>query len=288
MTFNEKFNVFSENEYINIDLDTDNELFVDPYLIYLGDDELSRKCSNRIVNYFTQLLHAAESNNDKQGKYLVKYLQENNEVRLGYSKTNPQGKGFGQNKGLELYNNIKNSKAIKSGMVKDIFDASIMLENVGYDKISDMTICIILEELISYTQEICSKYNIPMNEHKLNRPIWSNNLNKWVTIENVLLPEHNKTPIILIPLYYARQRIIYTYNRFYNHQMLPYYERIAINNSSEGLIRILKRGIVASRTKIRAKYPCLKPNIINFIQEHPEEYQTYKEKQLLYVTYNNI
>lgn len=163
-----------------------------------------------------------------------------------------------------------------------------MLENVGYDKISDMTICIILEELILYTQEICSKYNIPMSEHKLNRPIWSSSLNKWINIENVLLPTHNNTPIILIPLYYAKPNLIYTYNRFYNHQMLPHYEKIALANPSEGLIRILKRGIVPSRTKIRNRYPCIKPNVINFIQEHPDEYQAYKEKQLLYVTYNNI
>ena len=247
MTFNTKFHI-SDDRYIDVELDTDNELFVDPYLIYLGKDELSHNCSNRIVNYFSQLLNAAETNNDKLGEYLVKYLQENNEVRLGYSQSNPCGKGFGRNKGIELYKNIKNSKAMKSGLVKDIFDASIMLEKVGYDKISDMTICIILEELITFTQTICLDHNIKMESVKLNRPIWSDKRNKWMQLENVSLPTNNGKPIILIPANYARQILIYTYSRFYNKQMMPMYERYAVKNPSEGLVKILKRGMVPAKT----------------------------------------
>lgn len=288
MKFNEKYLVKDNNEYINIDLETDNELFVDPYLIYLGEDEMSKRCSNRIVNYFTQLLEAAENKDDNTGHYLVKYLQENNEVRLGYSKFNPCGKGLGKNKGLELFDNIKNSKAMKSGLVKDIFDASVMLENVGYDKISDLTICIILEELIAYTQEICLKYSIPMFEQKLYRPIWSDSKNKWIEKENVLLPLHNNIPIILIPNSYAKSTLTYTYNRFYNHQMMQHYEKIALKNPSDGLVRILKRGIVPAKTKIRKKYPCIKPNVVDFINEYPTEYFSYKDKQLKYINYNNI
>jgi len=288
MTFNEKFGIENSEEYINIELDTDNKMFVDPYLIYIGKDEMSIRCSNRIVNYFSQLLNAAEKNEDTKGKYLVKYLQENNEVRLGYSIYNPCGKGLGENKGLELYENIKNSKAVKSGLVEDIFDASIMLENVGYDKISDMTICIILEELIYFTQDICKKYDIEMQPHKLNRPVWSDAQNQWINLYNVNLPSHNNKPIILIPYNYAKSMLVYTYGRFYNHQMMPYYESIALRNPSMGLVKILKRGIVPAKVKIRKKYPCVKPEVINFIIENPESYLSYKEKQLEYVSYNTL
>ena len=69
MTFNEKFGIENSEEYINIELDTDNKMFVDPYLIYIGKDEMSIRCSNRIVNYFSQLLNAAEKNEYTKGKY---------------------------------------------------------------------------------------------------------------------------------------------------------------------------------------------------------------------------
>ena len=288
MKFNEKYGIKDSKEYINIELDTDNKLFVDPYLIYIGNDEMSNICSNRIVSYFSQLLLAAEKVDDKTGEYLVKYLQENNEVRLGYSKDNPKGKGLGKNKGIELYDNIKNSKAVKSGLVEDIFDASIMLDNVGNDKISDMTISIILEELINFTQGICEKYGIETIAQKLERPVWSDSENKWIYLNNVMLPIHDNKPIILIPYNYARHILMYNYIRFYNHQMLPYYETEALKNPGLGLIRILKRGMVPAKAKIRKKYPCIKPEVINFIMENPESYLSYKEKQLNYVTYDNL
>ena len=287
MTFNSKYHL-SDNRYIDIELDTDNKLFVDPYLIYLENDEMSNICSNRIVNYFSQLLEAAKTNNDELGKSLVQYLQENNEVRFGYSKAVPCGKGFGMNKGIELYQNIKNSRAVKSGLVEDIFDASIMLEKVGYDKISDMTICIILEELISFTQRICLEHNIPMEQVALNRPIWSDYKNKWIKIKSISLPVHGGNPIILIPSNYANSILVYTYHRFYNNQMMPHYEQYAINNPSAGLVRILKRGMVPAKGKIRKRYPCVKSNVVDFIYENPTEYLSYKDKQLKFVNHDTI
>ena len=288
MTFNKKYGIENSDGYINIELDTDNKMFVDPYLIYIDKDEMSTNCSNRIVNYFSQLLKAAEKDDFKKGEYLVKYLQENNEVRLGYSNDKPHGKGLGKNKGIELFDAIKESKAVKSGLVEDIFDASIMLNNVGYDKISDLTICIILEELIAYTQTICKKHNIEMKPHKLNRPVWSHSQNKWTYLKDIQLPSHNDKPIILIPNKYAKKILVYTYNRFYNYGMMPYYEKIAFNNPSMGLVKILKRGIVPAKTKIRKKYPCKKDDVLDFIIENPDVYLSYKEKQIKYITNDSI
>lgn len=289
MTFNEKYKLKNSFEYININLDSDTETFVDPYLIYISRDDFSIDCSNRIVRYFTQLLDAAKNNNQKKGYSLVEFLKENNEVHLGYSRGKPAGKSLGPKTGMELYKNIQSSKATKSGLVKDIFDASIMLPNVNQDKISDLTISIILEKLIDFTQHICIKYNIPMIKQKLLRPVWSDSQNKWIKLDEVLLPEHNGDPIILIPQVYSKRYLVYTCRRFYNNEMMPYYEKVALQNPDLGLIKILKRGtILPARQKIRAAYPCTKNNVIAFILEHPELYDRYKAKELQYVTLDNV
>ena len=287
MTFNDKFKI-NGNEYINIELETDNKMFVDPYLIYLGKDERSTICSNRIVNYFSQLLKHAIDGNDTLGHKIVKYLHENNEVRLGYSKSKPCGTGFGQNKGIIMYETIKNSNAVKSGLVKDIFDASILIENVGFDRISDLTINIIFEELITFTNEICTKYNIPTTEIVLNKPIWSDKMNRWISQCKVKLPTHNNEPIVLVPKNFANRTLAYSYKRFYDNQMMIYYGKYAIKHPSEGLVKILKRGIVPAKCKIRKKYPCIKSSVIKFIYDNPDEYLEYKNKQLKYVTYKNL
>ena len=288
MTFKEKYNILEEVEFKDIELNMDNKLFVDPYLIYISKDDFSIKCSNKIVNYFEQLLHYAKLKDKGNGYRLVRYLQENNEIRFGYSSDVPCGKGLGNNKGKELFDLLCKSKAVRTGLVSDIFDASIMLEKVGSDKISDLTINIILEDLIEFTQEQCYKFNIEMELIKLRRPIWCSSIGSWVSKDGVLLPVHNNKPIILVPINFVRPYLVYTYDRFYNHQMMPFYEKEVMRNPTSGLVKILKRGIVPARTKIRKEYPCLKERVVNFIAEHPDEYSNYKYKQLNYVDNSRV
>ena len=224
MKFKEKYNIKGEVEFADIELDTDSKLFVDPYLIYISNDEFSNNCSNKIVNYFEQLLKLAILNDKGNGYKIVKYLQENNEVRFGYSLGNPLGKGFGKNKGKELFDILCKSKAVRTGMISDIFDASIMLNKVGYDKISDLTINIILEDLIQFTQKQCKMYSVPLERVRLRRPVWNSEKNNWINMETIDLPVHNGKPIILVPNNFVRPYMVYTYARFYNNQMMPYYE----------------------------------------------------------------
>lgn len=288
MTFKENFKIDGDVNFEDIELGTDNILFVDPYLIYISKDEFSIQCSNKIVDYFTKLLKYAKLGDKGNGYKLVKYLQENNEIRLGYSKGTPTGRGLGSNKGKELFDILCKSKAVKTGLISDIFDASIMIEKVGYDKISDLTINIILGDLIKYTQEQCVLYNINTEAVKLKRPVWCSEEEKWKIEKNIQLPIYEDKPIILVPKNFVKPHLVYTYNRFYNLEMIPHYEREVIKNPSCGLVKILKRGIVPSRTKIRKEYPCLKDNVIDYIEKHPNDYEKYKYKQLNYVEEKNI
>ena len=102
------------------------------------------------------------------------------------------------------------------------------------------------------------------------------------------LPVYDNKPIILVPKNFVRNHLVYTYDRFYDSEMLPNYEREALSNPSSGLVKILKRGIVPARTKIRKKYPCLKNSVITYITEHRSEYDRYKFKQLNYIKEKNV
>ena len=287
--FNEKFKITEKTEHYNINLDGDTKKFVDPFVIYLCQDEFSIKCSNNIADYFRELLQSVRNNNISRGEYLTKYLQENNEVRLGYSENEPRGKGLGAKKGKELLTNIRNSKAFQSGLIEDIFDASIMLDKVGFDRISDLTVNIILKNLIEFTQHQCKKYNVPMKEQKLKRPVWNSDNKSWEFKNSYLLPfDDDDKPIILVPYLYVQRRPVYTYHRFYDLEMMPYYEKIALNNPSYGLVRILKRGTVPAKTKIRKKYPCLKNEVVDYIILHSNEYFEYKNRQITYTKLNRV
>lgn len=288
MTFKEKYKIKSTVDFVDIELETDNELFVDPYLIYLDNSELAIQCANGIIDFFNRLLKYAILNDRGNGYNLVKNLQENNEIRLGYSKGVPRGTGVGVVKGKELFEEIRHSRAVKTGLVTDIFDTGIFIPKMGPDRISDFTVNIILEKLIDFTQIQCCKHKIPMKEVILKRPIWSITTHKWVKNKKVQLPVYDDKPIVLLPKQFVRSNLVYDYKRFYNCEMIPFYEKIALNNPSLGLVKILKRGIVPSRTKIKRRFPCSKTNVIKFIEKNPDLYLSYKNRELKYVKINSI
>ena len=293
--FSQKFNLKGPFEFFDPILGKDEKYFVDPYLIYKNkpEDEMAQRCSEMVVNYFEQLLNAAKKGDKSAGYLLVRHLHEIRETHIGYSYDSNKGKGIGENKGMELFNIISNSYAVETGLVKDIFDTSIMLSKVSYDKVSDLTINIILAELILFTQDVCKKRNIQMEKVNFNKYIWDCKENNWVYKNTLVLPTYVeddiKRGIILIPKKYVRKVLAYNISRFYNEVMIPFYEKDALKHPSYGLVKMLKDGKPkVNRSKIRKLYPCTKNNVNDFIKSNQTYYFEYKEKVLKYAELNNI
>ena len=74
---------------------------------------------------------------------LFSHLGETNEVCLGFSKFAPQGKGMGPSDATRIFKSLKVSKALRTGIMEDIEDFRIFVDNVDKDKMSDMTANII-------------------------------------------------------------------------------------------------------------------------------------------------
>ena len=282
ITVKKYFNINDDVDFLNVNLEADNRCYLDPVLLYKFNDEFCINAKESIKDYFADLLDAAVNNNLNKATYLTSNLVESNEVRLGYSNGTPNGTGFGNNNGFELYKLIEKSKAINSGLLSDLFDMSILIPNVDRDRISDFTINIIFTHLIDYTHEQAKLYGIPMVNVELKHKVWNTITKKWEKI-NVELPVYNNYPIVLVPKRLCRNKLIFSKLDFYNNVMLPEYEKYALANPSHGLVRILKDGnIKPSRVKIRKEFPFTVSNILNFIEKNPEIYRNYKEKFLEY------
>ena len=288
MTICQKYGIKEDVDFYDIDLKRDNKLFVDPYMIAIARSDLAHKCHNDVVVYFSQLLSFARSNNKEEGYKLVEYLKENNEFRLGYSKDKSRGNGFGEERGRQLFDEIQSSSATKAGVLEDIFDTSVMIKGVGADLISDLTLNIICENLINYTQEQCKRYSIPMELVRLKRPVWSPKANEWVHNYQTMLPVADGKPIIFVPKDFARSTLVYNYTRFYSKGMMEYYENMVMRNHVTSLMRALKQGYKPHRGKIRQAYPCLKDSVIEFIERQPEIYKEYKDKQLKFIRIDRV
>lgn len=288
MKLYEKYKLPSDVDFIDVELGTDNEYWIDPMMMHMDKSPMGKKCCEIVQQYFSVLLEFALYKDTVNGYSYTKNFIEINETRLGYSKNEPNGSSGGEALGKEIFDLIINSKAINTELIGDIFDAGVMIEKLGIDKMSDFITSLIFEELINYTQTECQKYNIPMKNVSIKKKYWSYQNQDWVTEKNISLPydDESKLAIVFIPKRFSESKLIYSYSRFYGKAMVPYLGKNAVDNHIEGLIKILKdRSIKPLYKKIRKQYPCTRKNVNNFINNHNDVYDEYKRKQMTYVNY---
>lgn len=269
------FQIKEKVEFVNVKLEKDNRIFIDPYLLKKQETALQRIAYEQVTDYLQKLIECANTGNDKKARKLVRHLVERPETRIGYSRKNINGLSIGKNGGQKLYEVIKEKKE----QIEDIFDCAILLEKVGEDKISDMIITILSVELIRYTQEQCEQYRIPTETVELKGKVWNTEKESWIPVVTELPVDEERQPIIFLPKELVSPKMYFNYEKIYQDLYIPYCEQLEKDN--EKLIIRYKNGKQRiNRKELKKIYPCNKKEIQKYIKKHREEYEKYKESVL--------
>ena len=183
-------------DFVDIRLNTDNLLFVDPRLIESLETPLAKKMQKHLEIFWGELIKNVKQKSFKQADYLLSGLSEPNETRLGYAFSKHHGNSVGNKLRQRISNTIYNNKAVKTGVLSHFADIELFFEDISSDRISDMTTKIIKSVLIEFTQEQCKIHNIPMKTF-VQKDIFDCNTLKWVN-KKVELPEYFDKPIIFV------------------------------------------------------------------------------------------
>lgn len=153
-----------ELEFVDIDVDTDMPLFIDSNLIRKYDNEFNAKFVNTMDSFFTYLINTLSSGLYEKAKYLCSHLSEINETHLGLSRGVSQGKGVGPISAVKIFEGLKESQAIKDGVLKNIEDLRVLVHGFDKDMLSDMLTNILKKHLLEYTIIQCQLHNIPLTQ----------------------------------------------------------------------------------------------------------------------------
>ena len=231
----------SQLEFVDVRLDTDIPLFIDPSALKIMNTDWSRNCQRLISSYFRLVLENIRNGKKKKAKSLLVELSEPNETHFGHSMNQSQGRGMGQIRAIKIWEALSKSQAVKTGLVKDLEDTVLMIDGIGPDLISDIVTNIIREPLIQYTKVMCEKYGIPMTEFRTKK-LWNPDKEIWErknlhqVVASVI---GNPKPLLLVPRELVRESITYNAEEF-NSQYL--YEKIQNECYSQGLVRTIKNG----------------------------------------------
>jgi hypothetical protein len=249
-------------------------LFVDPFGISQRPDPYSQDCHNTLVALFERVIQAIRTGDSSRARYLLGFLREPNETRLGLSRGRPRGAGIGPNQSAQLYEALAQSTAVKTGFLRSLEECELMIEGIAHDKISDLTTNIIRGHLAKYTLDQCNLLGIPTRRTAL-APYYDADQDQWIS-SYFDLPVIGGSVLVLVPKAFVRLEPAYNHQHYYRHYVLEYLQREHLEVHSS-LVTALKNGRrVVYKKDLEERYPCTKEFLFQFSMEHPEVLEQYR------------
>ncbi|MFN8334465.1 MAG: hypothetical protein U0U09_05005 [Cyclobacteriaceae bacterium] len=267
----------AELDFVDIDPTGDLPLFLDPFFLSKKQDNWSHEATLTLRSFFQQVIDLIRNGNENEAKELFDHLHEPNSTCLGMSVGDPQGRGVGNEDTDKIYESLLRSRAIQTGLIQDIEDNILFVDNFGKDKLSDMTTNIITRHLIQYTQCQCQLHNIPLTPGTTSGYFWNRQENEWQTEYTEMLVVNNKK-LLLVPKGIVSFSKGYTPDKYYNHFVLEFLQNEHLRMQS-ALVQRKRNGVqFVTKKSIKEINPQSKEFLRRFTREHPEVLTQFKNE----------
>lgn len=266
----------AELDFVDVELDTDNRLYVDPYAIQIRKDEWSAECGDLIRSFFNAVLDALRSGQQDRAEHLFSRLHEPNETFLGQSRGKPSGRGVGDNKAQDFLKALRRSRAFTTGVLADVSEAELFIAGVGPDTVSDLTTNILRHQLAEYTKTQCVLHNIRTHQVVSLGAYWSINESEWVSIAYEL-PVYRGQPVLLVPKFSVRLVLSLDSQEFWNFHMIEFLKMQYLQSGS-ALVQTFKNGkSYVRKSDVKELHPHIKDDLAEFVLKNPQVLELYKK-----------
>jgi hypothetical protein len=265
----------AELDFVDIPLNRDVPLFLDPFAISQRTDRWSHEAHALLVSFFQDVIDSIRENRIDHARHLLSFLQEPNETHLGLSQGEPQGAGIGSFQAAQLLNALRQSDAVRTGFLSSLEECELMIEGIGWDKISDLTTNIIRGKLAEYTREQCVLHSIPFRAVNCGAS-YSTDLHDW-TSDYLELPVVNGAAVLLVPKAVARFKLAYDHQVYYRTFALEFLQaqHLAAGSNLVHALRNGKRKVY--KKDLKSQFPCTKDYLFRFSKDNPEVLAQYRE-----------
>jgi len=266
-------------EFVDVPIDRDVKLYIDPQALELIDSDWARSCVAQIQSFFAEVLLAIQSQKDDRAVSLLAQLSEPAETRLGESRNSAKGSGISGGLATDIWNALKESKAATSGLLQDLEDSVLFVEDIGPDRISDLTTNVIRGQLAAFTQDACQYYGIDLVAG-IETQQWSPQHQRFVPVTESL-PMLPTGPLLMVPKSLVRAgRLGFDPQEYYTHWVAPFLQSAELAANSN-LVEVLKNGRSrVTKKSVKEKYGTGKPANRDVTSEHPHILDAYRKASL--------
>jgi hypothetical protein len=270
-----------EVDFVDIDPTRDKALFLDPHFLAHREDRFSLEASSTVRNFFSHFLDLVRDGDFASARQMFSYMHEPNETCLGLSKGRPRGNAVSEVLADALFDSLKSSKAIATGLVEHIEDIRLFIPGIDKDKVSDMVTNIVRKQLIECTREQCSFWGIPLTSNQDSGFFWDRMKNNWISEQGDALVYRGQR-LLLVPKGVVSYSKAYTSGRIHRYAILPFLQHehlrmhsllVQTSNPKKGP----KREFVTKKSLIDAgEAPSDKDFLGDFVQRHTKVFEDFK------------
>jgi hypothetical protein len=263
-------------DFVDVDVEGDTRLFVDPRALRLIPTPWGHLCVSLVQDFFRTVLRSIRDEEMDRAWNLLAGLREPNETHLGLSKGRARGSGLGPGLAAQMRDALAETDAAISGNLQDLEETALLVPMIDRDRISDITINLIREPLIEYTQLACRHYEIHMEGEIDSGPLWDTATSTWSSRYEEL-PVTLAGKLLLVPKAIVRRELDYRGAEYRDHYLLTYVQQAELAAGSE-LVRTLKSGERRPPHKktLKALYGSDKPSIAALTRQYPQALDNYR------------
>jgi hypothetical protein len=196
-------------------LDEDLPLAVDPFLLWKSPSQQDNALHLTVINAFNHLGSLAKAGKGDEAARLLITASECDEVGLGLSHER-KGKRIGRRTADEILSLFRDIPHYSQNGFLHVEEIQLFVDQIGRDRICDLTCSFIKSFLIDFTIDQCKTYGIPIEDSEI-RSVYNDKSNKFVT-EKVALPinPEGRQPIVFVPKRWLRRAPWLSFDNYYS------------------------------------------------------------------------
>lgn len=188
-------------DFVDINIEGDSELFLNPTLLNESRSTLINKVGlEKVSSFFNKIYSLYVNGRREEALSLFRFSEETNANHLGYSNGKPQGKGTSEEALARLFDTILETGVLSKEILTQPITILIFVHDVGHDRMSDLITSILKKELVAYTLEKAVELGIKVENTIYDYGhYWDYDKQSWKKLQNYWIKGSDGKPIILTP-----------------------------------------------------------------------------------------
>ncbi len=219
-------------DFIDATISHDTELFIDPCLIEVTNNNFCQEAMKTMNDYFDAFYSLYRNSDTEQEKIkILSHATEINATKLGYGNGD-NGHGNTYTGLIEIFKSLEKFDFMKIPFVKAI-DLPIFITDFAEDGLSDMLTNILFYHLSKFTIEQCEKYSFETKDIKTIHYYWNETLHKWDIYMDKALYLEGKL-LLLVPKNIVRHNFYYDTEQYFRSMILTKIQQEQTTYDNEG------------------------------------------------------